>query len=296
MLRAWVWTSGKMSWKSTLYADSGTVRNVPTHAPRRALVTGGASGFGLAIAQALLAHGSQVAIGDLSAKSLGEAERALHGCNTLFLELDVTSAASVGEAVRSCQQRFGGLDTLLNSAGVIRFAPLAEISEAEWDLVIDVNLKGAFLCSQAASPLLRTSGRGRIISIGSDASKIGCPMIVPYCASKAGLVGLTKALAAELAPNDVTVNCVCPVGVSGTRMGQEVLSWKTRASGKRPEEILAATAKAIPLKRNATVPDVVNVVMFLLADSSAFLTGLALDVDGGALSAVPLPGVEASDS
>jgi len=270
------------------------VRNVHADAPRRALVTGGASGFGLAIAQSLRTHGSQVAIGDLNAKSLGEAQHVLRGSNMLFLELDVTSAASVREAVRTCQQHFGGLDTLINSAGVIRFAPLAEITESEWDLVLDVNLKGAFLCSQTASPLLRTSGRGRIINIGSDASKIGCPMIVPYCASKFGLVGLTKALAAELAPHDVTVNCVCPVGVSGTRMGQEVLRWKTQASGKSPEEILAATAKAIPLKRNATVPDVVNVVMFFLADASAFLTGLALDVDGGALSAVPLPGFETS--
>lgn len=119
-------------------------------------------------------------------------------------------------------------------------------------------------------------------------------MIVPYCASKFGLVGLTKALAGELAPYHVTVNCVCPVGVSGTRMGREVMSWKTRATGKPTEEILVATAKAIPLKRNATVADVVNAVTFFLADASAFLTGLALDVDGGSLSTVPLPGVELS--
>jgi NAD(P)-dependent dehydrogenase (short-subunit alcohol dehydrogenase family) len=116
-------------------------------------------------------------------------------------------------------------------------------------------------------------------------------MIVPYCASKFGLVGLTKALAGELASYRVTVNCVCPVGVSGTHMGQEVMSWKTRTTGKPAEEILSATAKAIPLQRNATAADVVNAVMFFLADASAFLTGLALDVDGGSLSAVPLPGV-----
>ena len=117
-------------------------------------------------------------------------------------------------------------------------------------------------------------------------------MIVPYCASKFGLVGLTKALAAELAPHQVTVNCVCPVGVPGTGMGQEVLKWKVGATGKPSEEILAAAAASIPLGRNATVADVVNAVVFFLADRSGYLTGVALDVDGGSLSAVPLPGVE----
>ena len=262
--------------------------------PRRALVTGGASGFGLAIAQALLAKAAYVAVGDVDSRRLREAQQALRGSRVLFLDLDVTAPASIRKAVNACQEHFGGLDTLVNSAGVIRFTPLIEITEEEWDLVLDVNLKGAFLCSQAASPLLCASGRGRIVNIGSDASKLGCPMIVPYCASKSGLVGLTKALASELAPHHVTVNCVCPVGVSGTGMGQEVLKWKISATGKQAEEILASTAALIPLKRNATVADVVNAVVFFLADASAFLTGGALDVDGGSLSTVPLPGTESS--
>jgi NAD(P)-dependent dehydrogenase (short-subunit alcohol dehydrogenase family) len=266
--------------------------NLHSDIPRRALVTGGASGFGLAIARALLAQTAHVAIGDVNTEGLLEAQQTLHESDTLFLHLDVTSAASVQDAVSACHQHFGGLDTLVNSAGVIRFAPLAEITEAEWDQVINVNLKGAFLCSQAAAPLLCASGRGRIVNIGSDASKVGCPMIVPYCASKFGLVGLTKALAAELAPYQVTVNCVCPVGVPGTGMGQEVLKWKVGATGRPSEEILAATAASIPLGRNATVADVVNAVVFFLADGSAYLTGAALDVDGGSLSAVPLPGVQ----
>jgi len=262
--------------------------------PRRALVTGGASGFGLAIAQALLAKAAHVAVGDVDSRRLQEAQHVLRGSNVLFLDLDVTSPASIRKAINACRGHFGGLDTLVNSAGVIRFAPLTEITEEEWDLVLDVNLKGAFLCSQAASPLLCASGRGRIVNIGSDASKVGCPMIVPYCASKFGLVGLTKALAGELAPHHVTVNCVCPVGVSGTGMGQEVLKWKIGATGKQPEEVLAATATVIPLRRNATVADVVNAVGFFLTDASAFLTGVALDVDGGLLSTVPLPGTEST--
>jgi meso-butanediol dehydrogenase/(S,S)-butanediol dehydrogenase/diacetyl reductase len=258
---------------------------------RRALITGGANGFGLGIARALLAQGASVAIGDIQADRLAEAERGLASPELLALELDVTSPASVKSAVAACQQRFGGLDTLVNSAGVIHFAPLAEVSERDWDRVIDVDLKGVFLCCQAAAPLICQSGRrGRIVNIGSDASKIGCAMIASYCAAKWGVVGLTKALAGELAPFEVTVNCVCPVGVSGTGMGQDVLRWKIGATRRSPEEILAATAAAIPLKRNATTADVVNAVMFFLTAESSFLTGVALDVDGGSLSAVSIPG------
>lgn len=258
---------------------------------RRALVTGGASGFGLSIAQALIAQGAQVAIGDVQTGRLADAERELASPNALALELDVTSPASVRAAVSACEKHFGGLDTLINSAGVIQFAALAEVSEQDWDRVIDVDLKGVFLCCQAAAPLLCASGRrGRIVNIGSDASKIGCAMITSYCAAKWGVVGLTKALAGELAPFQVTVNCVCPVGVSGTGMGQDVLRWKLGVTGRTSAEILAATAAAIPLKRNATTADVVNAVVFFLADESSFLTGVALDVDGGSLSTVAIPG------
>jgi meso-butanediol dehydrogenase/(S,S)-butanediol dehydrogenase/diacetyl reductase len=258
--------------------------------PRHALVTGGASGFGLAIARSLLAQGAHVAIADIHAGRLKEAAQSLESSNVLSLQLDVTSVDSVRSAVESCKATFGQLDTLVNSAGVIHIAPLADISEREWDHVIDVDLKGVFLCCQAAAPLLCASGRGRIVNIGSDASKLGCGMIVSYCAAKFGVVGLTKALAAELAPHQVTVNCVCPVGVSSTSMGQEVLSWKMRVSGAKPQEILAATAAGIPLQRNPTSGDIVNAAMFFLADDSSFLTGVAWDVDGGMLSVMPMPG------
>ena len=258
--------------------------------PRHALVTGGASGFGLAIAQSLLAQGAYVAIADIHAGRLQEAVQSLNSANVLPVKLDVTSVDSVRAAVESCKSTFGSLDTLVNSAGVIHIAPLEEISERDWDRVIDVDLKGVFLCCQAAAPLLCDSGRGRIVNIGSDASKLGCGMIVSYCAAKFGVVGLTKALAAELAPHQVTVNCVCPVGVSATGMGQDVLSWKMQKVGAKPQDILAATAAGIPLQRNATTEDIVNAAMFFLAERSSFLTGVALDVDGGLLSTMPMPG------
>ena len=195
--------------------------------PRRALITGGASGFGLATARALLEQGSQVAIGDVNTDQLKAAARALDHKNLLPLELDVTSKASAEAAVTACGDAFGGLDALVNSAGIIDFAPLEEIREENWDRVIAVDLKGVFLCCQAASPLLRDSGRrGRIVNIGSDASKVGWPTISSYCAAKFGVVGLTKSFAGEFAPYGVTVNCVCPAGVSTTGMGQYVLEFK----------------------------------------------------------------------
>ena len=188
--------------------------------PRRALITGGASGFGLSTAKALLAQGAQVAITDIDGEKLRAANDELHSDRVLALVLDVTSPASVQQTVAACQTRFGGLDALVNSAGVIHFGSLAETTEADWDRVIDIDLKGVFLCCQAAAPLLRQSGQhGRIVNIGSDVSKIGCALIASYCAAKFGVVGLSKALAGELAPAGVTVNCVCPVGVSTTGHG-----------------------------------------------------------------------------
>lgn len=253
--------------------------------PRKALVTGGANGFGMATTKALLKEGAQVAIGDIDSVQLEKAKTELASDDVLALELDVTSKASVREAVAACGRAFGGLDALVNSAGVIDFASLDEVKEENWDRVIAVDLKGVFLCCQAAAPLLRESGRsGRIVNIGSDASKIGWPTITAYTAAKFGVVGLTKSIAGELAPWGVTVNCVCPAGVSTTGMGRTVLGWKEGASGKKPAEILKATASEIPLGRNPIEADIVNAIMFFLSEASGFLTGVALDVEGGLLS------------
>ena len=152
----------------------------------------------------------------------------------------MTSGESVRAAVAACEDAFGGLDALVNSAGVIRFTPLDEITEAEWDLVVGVDLKGVFLCCQAAAPLLRKSGRGRIVNLSSDAGKIGFLLISTYVTAKHGVIGLTKTLAAELAPDRVTVNCICPVGTPETTMGQDVLAAKIATTGATAEQIMAS--------------------------------------------------------
>lgn len=258
--------------------------------PRRALITGGANGFGLATAAALLARGDRVTIADVDRRQLDAARGSFPDATPHAVEMDVTQPPSVRQAVAASAAAHGGLDHLINCAGVIHLAPLAEISEEDWDRTIDVDLKGTFLCSQAAAPHLAKSGRGRIVNIGSDASRVGFPMIPHYCAAKHGVIGLTRALAGELAPANVTVNCVCPVGVPTTGMGRQVLRWKTEATGAAPEEIRAATAAAIPLGRNAAEADVVAAILFFLSDQAAFLTGSALDVDGGMMSTTPVPG------
>lgn len=258
------------------------MENSTRYPPRHALITGGASGVGLGTAQALLENGAYVAIADIDNPRLQKVAKELNSPQLLPIEMDVRSPASVKAGVDTCKKAFGGLDTLVNAAGIIRYQLYQEITEKDWDEILDINLKGVFLCCQAASQLLCESGRGRIVNIGSDASRVGFAYHTHYCASKHGVVGLSKALVGQLAPYNVTVNCVLPVNIPETGMGQEILQWKINATGQTAEAILKAGSEAIPLKRNATVADIVNAIMFFISDASSFITGVALDVDGGA--------------
>lgn len=253
---------------------------------RKALVTGGASGFGRLIARRLHAAGAAVAVADIDAGRVGETAAELGG-RTLGITADVRSAADMRAAVARAAGDFGGLDTLVVSAGTFHVGALEETSEDDWDRTLDINLKGAFLTVQAAAAALRESGRGRIVTIGSDCGRRGFPGQVPYVASKFGLIGLTESVAAELAPA-VTANCVCPVGCPTTEMGREVLDYKTARTGRSAEQIMEATAALNPLGRNATEDDVADAVLFLLSEHAGFLTGVTLDVDGGArLGSIP---------
>jgi NAD(P)-dependent dehydrogenase (short-subunit alcohol dehydrogenase family) len=246
---------------------------------RKALVTGGASGFGLAVARKLADQGARVAIADLDETRLEAAAR--DDGRLLPVTLDVTDKASVEAGISRASSELGGLDTLVSCAGVIHVKPLDEVTESDWDRTLDVNLKGAFLVSQAAAPSLKASGRGRIVAIASDAARRGYPWIQAYCASKFGLVGLCESLAVELAEHQVTVNCVCPAACPTTGMGQGLLAWKTDLTGKTEKEVLASIAAAHPLGRYATEDDVASAVLYFVSDEGAFLTGVSIDVDGG---------------
>ena len=193
----------------------------------------------------------------------------------------MSSAEQVRAAVSRALTEFGGLDTLVLCAGVIDVKRLADVREEDWDRTLDINLKGPFLCCQAAAPALTASGRGRIVTISSDAGRHGAALLHAYCASKFGLIGLTESIAGELAPA-VTANCICPVGIPSTGMGQQMLSWKVRHTGRTPEEVMSNITRGIPLGRAATEADIADAVLFFVSEHASFITGVALDVDGGA--------------
>jgi NAD(P)-dependent dehydrogenase (short-subunit alcohol dehydrogenase family) len=257
---------------------------------RKALVTGGASGFGREIARTLSAAGAAVAVVDVDAKRAEETAAEL-GSGAIGLGADVRSAADVRAAVDRVVESFGGLDTVVISAGVFHMGELDGVTEDDWDRTLDVNLKGAFLATQAAMPHLRESGRGRVVMISSDAGKRGFSALAPYTASKFGLNGLMESVAAEVAADNVTVNTLCPVGCPTTGMGLEVLAEKINRTGETAERIMAKAAATNPLGRNVVETDVADAVLFLVSEHAGFITGVALDVDGGA-SLGSVPGVE----
>lgn len=250
---------------------------------RKALVTGGASGIGLGTARALLAAGARVAIADLP----GALERMHPAERDAFLPvpMDVTDEASVAAGTADTALAFGGLDTLVNSAGVFQFRAIEGISTPEWDRIIDINLKGTFLAMREAMPHLKASRRGRVVNISSDAGKRGFALLGAYCASKFGVIGLTQAVGAEVAPDGVRVNAVCPGSVSETRMGQVVIEQKIALGyGGSPEEVVQRGAESFPLRRLGTVEDVVGAVMFLISENSNWITGESINIDGGSLA------------
>ena len=247
---------------------------------RKVIVTGGASGIGFEVARRLAAAGAAVALVGRGSEKLASAAASIGGA-AIGLRADVSSAAEVRSAFERAAAEFGGLDTLVTCAAVVHFKPLMKVTEAEWDQTLDVNLKGVFLCCQAAAPALIDSGRGRIVNISSAAGRRGFAGIQAYCASKFGLVGLTESLACELAPK-VTVNCVCPGGGPiDSEMGQQTLAWKIQQTGKSAHQIRTDVARGILLGRAPTAADAAEAVLFFVSESAAFLTGVTLDVDGG---------------
>jgi 3-oxoacyl-[acyl-carrier protein] reductase len=239
-------------------------------AGRVALVTGAARGIGLAVASALSARGASVAMIDIDLDALESAAQSL-GERALAVQADVSRPPDVQRAVERSVEYFGGLDILVNNAGICPLTPFPEITEAEWDRVLDINLKGAFFCSQAALPHIRRSGpRGRIVNISSVAGQSG-GLLAPfhYAASKAGLIVLTKQLARLLAPERATANCVAP----GTTATDLTAAWA--------EEVRERVRAAIPLGRLGQPEEIAEAVAFLVSERAAFITGATLDVNGG---------------
>ena len=237
---------------------------------RVALVTGGGRGIGRALA--LARAGADVAVADIDCQAAGTvaAEIAISGRQGLALEVDVTCKPAVVAAVQTVVERLGGLDILVNNAGIFPIASVAAMPEAEWDRVMAINLKGVFLCCQAALGPMRQRGGGRIINLSSVSGLVGAVGFAHYAASKAGVIGFTKALAREAAPMGITVNAVAP-GIIGTETSQHTF----------PAQALALYEAQVPLRRLGQPEDLTGIVAFLASAEAAYITGQVYAVDGG---------------
>ncbi len=243
---------------------------------KTALVTGSGQGMGRAIAVAMAQRGANVVINDVDA---GQAEQTAadlgqeYGVETMAVPASVTDRAAVHAMVQSVIDRFGGVHILVNNAGVLRPTKVIDIPEDEWDWIVDVNLKGTFLVSQAVLPVMRQQGWGRIVNISSSAGRsVSTVGGAHYTAAKAGVLGFSRHLAKEEAPNGITVNAVCP-GLFDTEMVRNTID----------EARTDAYAKSFPIQRVGRPEEVAELVAFLASDRASYITGASLDINGGDL-------------
>jgi len=242
---------------------------------KRALVTGGSRGIGFAIASALIDAGARVAINGRTDQSVDAAIAALGGGEQLVAAPgDIGTVPGCESAVETAIDALGGLDILVNSAGIGSGRPIEDSDEEMWDIHVDVNLKGTFFCCRAALPELRKSN-GSIVNIASDAGLMGCPGITVYCASKGGVVNMTRAMALEVAP-DVRVNCVCPGYVDTDMIRKNSADLKDD-----PEAAWQNMIEYAPLKRIAMPAEIAHAVLYLASSEARFITGTSLAIDGG---------------
>lgn len=238
---------------------------------RTAFVTGASRGIGKVCAETLAAAGHRVVLGARSIEKLNETAVAIQssGGETFVVEVDLSNRESVLNAFGRAAKEFGRIDILVNNAGVTKDGLAVRMKPADWQSVIDTNLSGTFFAIQQVLPGMMRERWGRIINISSVVGESGNPGQANYVASKAGLIGLTKALAQEVGSRNITVNAVAP-GYVGTEMTQGL-----------PDELKQKMIDNTPLKRMGTPEDVAGAVKFLASDEAAFITGHVLDVNGG---------------
>ncbi|MFA5005354.1 MAG: 3-oxoacyl-[acyl-carrier-protein] reductase [Candidatus Omnitrophota bacterium] len=240
-----------------------------------ALITGGARGIGQAIAMSFAKEGADIVVADvnmeIAQKTASEIEAL--GRKALALEMDVTSYEKVEEGINKILDKFGKVDILVNNAGITKDNLLLRMSQAEWDAVINVNLKGTFNCIRAVSRPMVKQRSGRIISIASIIGLMGNPGQANYAASKAGIIALTKTVAKELASRNINANAVAPGFI------------QTEMTAKLPEELKKKMLEAIPLGKLGTPQDIAQVCLFLASEESSYITGQVITVDGGMVMA-----------
>jgi 3-oxoacyl-[acyl-carrier protein] reductase len=240
-----------------------------------ALITGGARGIGQAIAMTFAKEGADIVVADVNLevaqKTASEIESL--GRKAMALEMDVTNYDLVEAGINKILDKMGKVDILVNNAGITKDNLVLRMSGAEWDAVINVNLKGTFNCIKAVSRPMVKQRSGRIISIASIIGLMGNPGQANYAASKAGIIALTKTIAKELASRNINANAVAPGFI------------QTEMTAKLPEDIKKRMLEAIPLAKLGTPQDVANVCLFLASDESSYITGQTITIDGGMVMA-----------
>jgi NAD(P)-dependent dehydrogenase (short-subunit alcohol dehydrogenase family) len=247
-------------------------------ANRVAIVTGGAKGIGAATARLLAQEGARVVIADVDDDAGRALEAQLSGDDhsVKFIHADISRASEAEQLIRTAVETFGGLDILINNAGIALAKSTTDTSEAEWDRVVGINLKGAWLCAKYAIPEIARRGGGAIVNVASNAGIVGFPNLAAYCASKGGLVQLTKATALDCAPLKIRVNAVCP-GHTRTPMGDGFV-----AAQADPEAFINEFInRQHPIGRMAEAEEIARTIVFLASDDASFITGAALAADGG---------------
>jgi 2-hydroxycyclohexanecarboxyl-CoA dehydrogenase len=246
-----------------------------TEASRAAVVTGAASGIGLAVAQHLAAQGHRVALLDREGDAAERAAKQLRdtGAEAIAHQVDVADRDAVSQAIAAVRGELGPITVLVTSAGIEKFTPVSEITAAAWDQVIAVNLTGTFACAQAVIPDMRAAKWGRIVTISSSSAQQGAKNMAHYVASKGGVIALTKALAIELAGEGITVNTI-PPSIIDTPMA--------RKAEKSGEIVGIDTVAALtPVRRAGTPDDVAAACAFLCSEQAGFITGQQIGVNGG---------------
>ncbi|MEX9910085.1 MULTISPECIES: SDR family oxidoreductase [Providencia] len=232
-----------------------------------ALITGGAAGIGLAIAQLYVEKGAKVALIDKSDKVIEVAGKLK---NSIGIQCDITNSSAVSQMVENVIEHYGALDIVVNSAGIVALAPAENLSESDWDLTMNVNLKGTFLVCQAAGNAMINNGKGKIINMASQAGVIALDQHAAYCASKAAIISLTQVLALEWSPKGIQTNAISPTIVM-TDLGKK--AWE----GKKGDEMKGK----IPARRFAEPSEIAACALFLASDASDMITGHNLVIDGG---------------
>jgi NAD(P)-dependent dehydrogenase (short-subunit alcohol dehydrogenase family) len=247
---------------------------------KSALVTGAASGIGRAIVKALAGAGAWVAVTDKNGAAAAALAKEV-GKDAISAELDVTDAAATAKVFEQAEAAFGRIDVVCANAGISTMNATVDLTEAEWDSNMDVNAKGVFLTNQAAVRRWLAAGhKGVIVNTASLAGKLGAPLLAHYSASKFAVVGFTQALAREMGPHGIRVNCVCP-GFVKTSMQEREVVWEAKLRGLDPDAVRKEYISLTPLGRLQEAEDVADVVLFLASDISRFLTGEAINASGG---------------